>query len=63
VGGPHSEKTNVPIARRLATGRMNAPAIREQHQSLTKLLQEKKTGWQPELEAQDLIGLTRIESD
>jgi hypothetical protein len=40
---PHAKKTNVPIARRLATVKMNAPTARGQHQSLTKL--RKKTGW------------------
>jgi hypothetical protein len=39
---PHSDKTYVSIARRLATGRTNAPATRDQDQSLTKLLQERR---------------------
>jgi hypothetical protein len=38
---PHSNETNVPIARRLATGRKNAPATKDQHWSLTRLLQER----------------------
>jgi hypothetical protein len=39
---PCFDKTNVPIARRLATGRMNAPAARDQRWSLTRLLQERR---------------------
>jgi hypothetical protein len=35
---PHSDETNVPIARRLATGKMNASAARDQHWNLTRLL-------------------------
>jgi hypothetical protein len=50
----HFDGNNVPIARRLATGRMNAPTARNQHQSLTRLLQER---------TQSLIGSAGIESD
>jgi hypothetical protein len=39
---PHFDETNVPIARELSTERMNAPTAREQHQSLTSLLQERR---------------------
>jgi hypothetical protein len=35
-------ETNVPIARRFATGRMNASATRDQHWSLTRLLQQRR---------------------
>jgi hypothetical protein len=38
MGASHSGETNVPIARRLAIGKVNAPTAREQHWSLTKLL-------------------------
>jgi hypothetical protein len=58
---PHSDENNVPISRRLARGRMNCckgPASEP-----NKIAPEKKTGWQPEPEAQDLIGLTGIELD
>jgi hypothetical protein len=53
---PCFDGTNVPIARRLTTGKMNALTTRNQHQSLNKTAPGKKTGWQPEPEAQDLIG-------
>jgi hypothetical protein len=33
---------NVPIARRLATGKMNVPIARGQHWSLTELLRERR---------------------
>jgi hypothetical protein len=59
---PSFDETNVPIARKLATGRMNAPATRDQHQSLIRLLQERKQ-MQPEPEAQEITGLAGIESD
>jgi hypothetical protein len=39
---PHSDETNVPIARRLATGRLNAPTARDQLWSLIRLLQERR---------------------
>jgi hypothetical protein len=39
---PCFDRTNVSIARRLATGRMNALTARDQHWSLTKLLQERR---------------------
>jgi hypothetical protein len=42
MGKPHSGETNVPIARRMATGKMNALATRGQHWKLTKLLQERR---------------------
>jgi hypothetical protein len=47
VEEPNSDKTNVPIARRLATGRMNASAARDQQWSLTKLLQERREDGNP----------------
>jgi hypothetical protein len=39
---PCFEETNVPIARRLATGRMNAPTARDQHRCLMRLFQERR---------------------
>jgi hypothetical protein len=42
VEQPLFNETNMPIARRLATGRMNAHAARDQHWSLTRQLQERK---------------------
>jgi hypothetical protein len=39
---PHFNEINVPITRRLATGRMNAPTTRNLQWSLARLLQERK---------------------
>jgi hypothetical protein len=63
VKEPHSNETNVPTARRLATGRMNAPAARDQHQSLTKLLQERRQAGNPYQRPRTSLGLVGIESD
>jgi hypothetical protein len=43
----HFDKTNVPIAVILANGRMNAPTARDQNQSLTILLQERRQDGNP----------------
>jgi hypothetical protein len=42
MGEPHSGETNVSIARRLTTGKMNALIARGQHWSLTELLWERR---------------------
>jgi hypothetical protein len=51
MGEPHSGETNVPIARRLATGKMNVLIARGQHWSLTELLRERRQDgslkWRP----------------
>jgi hypothetical protein len=62
VEEPHSDESNVPIARRLATGRMNTPIARDQHWNLTRLLQERRQDSNTN-HAKDLIGLAGIESD
>jgi hypothetical protein len=60
MGELHSSETNVPTARRLDTGKMNAPITRGQHRSLTELLWE---GRQMAAQTQDLICLAGIGSD
>jgi hypothetical protein len=64
MGELHSSETNVPTARRLDTGKMNAPTTREQHWSPKKLLQERRQdGSLNQSLNQDLIGLAGIGSD
>jgi hypothetical protein len=62
MGKPHSDETNVPIARRLATARLNAPlqgnSIRAQQN-----YSRREERWQLKPDTQDLIGLAGIESD
>jgi hypothetical protein len=53
MGGLYFSESNVPIARRLTTGKMNAPIAREQHGTLTKLLQKRRQvgslNWRPRI--------------
>jgi hypothetical protein len=63
---PHSDETNVPITRRLDTERMNAPTTRDQHWSLTKLLQERRQDGnlnqrpEPHWPSRNLVSLGKI---
>jgi hypothetical protein len=53
----------VPIARRLATGKIECPPCKRTALELNKITPGKKTEWQPELEVQELICIAGIESD